>query len=256
MNFLKFRLARLCLGSLLGLLNLAVINPAHSASLDLTTGETFGDVEFPDANQANLSTDGLFDDDFDLGANSGDFNFSGNPAGIIGFASPNLEGFLGISADKLDLNGIAYEGSALKTTLSVSTRSQLSFDWDFLTNETFDTLLPNRGPFNDYGFFLIGQTVNKLADYQNTSQGSCFFDFDSCTGVTKKTFTLNPGTYTLAFGVIDIDDFAITSALSVSNVTLTPLPTEPVAVPEPNLLWGILFAGGLGGRLRRRGVTR
>jgi hypothetical protein len=233
-------------------LSLIAASPVWAINLNLTTWETFGDVEIPNANQANLSTDGLIDDDFDLGANTGDFNFSGNPAGIVGLGSPSLEEFLGISASQLDLNGIAYEGSAIKTTLTVSDRSELSFDWDFLTNETANSLLPNRGPFNDYSFFLVGQNVHKLADGKDTHQSLSCLGFDACTGVQKNTYILNPGQYTLAFGVVDIDDFAITSALSVSSVKLTPLPPAPTTVPEPSLLLGIWVVGGLGARQLRR----
>jgi hypothetical protein len=242
----EFNPTPICIGAAIASILFGPGIPVKAAELDFSTGwTTEGDVQIESPTQVNLSTDGLADDDSDLGVGNGEFNFSGIPAALVGFGG--LEDFLGIEASQLDLGGFAYEGSAIKTILTVSDRSQLSFDYNFLTNETSDVL--QQGPFNDYGFVLIGQEVKKLADYRDTNKGSCSFGFDACTGVQKKSYILNPGIYTLAFGVIDIDDFVITSALSVSNVTLTPLPQ--VSVPEPNLVFGIFAIGGLGLRLLR-----
>jgi Ca2+-binding RTX toxin-like protein len=196
--------------------------PVQAAEL---VWESSGDVEIIDPNNLQLSTDGLFDDDFDLGASNGDFNFSGNPATSVGFdlGFGKLEDFLGIDVTELDLDidDIAYEGSAIKTTLNLSSRTEVSFDWEFLTNETSDDL--SGRPFNDYGFFFLGQKITKLADWTNANQTTCDFGFDHCTETGNKTRTLDPGSYTLGFGVIDIDDFVVTSALRISSFTLTPI---------------------------------
>ncbi|WP_013334652.1 hypothetical protein [Gloeothece verrucosa] len=218
---------------------LGLDNRVLGAELNLLSGwEIAGDVQIESATRVNLSSDGLFDDDIDLAVQTGEFNFSGNAASVVGFGS--LETFLGIDVAQLNLEGVAYEGSAIKTNLSVNTRSELSFDWEFLTNETFE--LPLR-PFNDYGFVQIGQQVNKLTDYQNTQKSpNCSFGFVGCTGVKSLKYTLAAGQYTLAFGVIDVDDFAITSALKVSKINLTPNQEEPVTVPEPNLVFAIFTA--------------
>jgi hypothetical protein len=93
----------------------------------------------------NLSSDGLADDDPDLGADSGKFNFSSIPAALVGWGG--WEDFLGIEASQLDFGGFADEGSDIKTILTVSDRIQLSFDDDFLTNEISDVLPQDR--FND-----------------------------------------------------------------------------------------------------------
>jgi hypothetical protein len=211
-----------------------------SMATDLTWSHS-GDVEMIDSTNFQLSTDGLVDDDADLGAPHGEFNFSGNPANLVGFGG--LEDFLGIDTSQLDLDGIAYEGSAIKTSLNLTTRTKVSFDWEFFTNETEDTLAP-LSP-TDYGFFFIGQTVNKLADGNNTNQTTCNFSFDTCTGVQTTTYILDPGQYTLGFGVIDIDDFLLTSVLTISNFTLTTISQQPATLPEPNLIVGIFAITGL-----------
>ncbi|MBD2362419.1 PEP-CTERM sorting domain-containing protein [Anabaena minutissima FACHB-250] len=47
------------------------------------------------------------------------------------------------------------------------------------------------------------------------------------------------GTYTLGFGVVDVGDTTVNSALLVDNVKLTP-------VPEPTTMFGILMGMGFG----------
>jgi hypothetical protein len=227
---------------LAGILATFVTPSVQAADL---TWESSGDVEI-DGTTLRLSTNALPSDDDDLG----DFNFSGNPATSIGFdlGFGKLEDFLGIDVEKLDIDidETAYEGSAIKTTLNLSSSTELSFNWDFLTNETSDSL--SQEPFNDYGFFFIGDRITKLADWRNANQTSCDFLFNSCTGVQTRTFTLNPGNYNFGFGVIDIDDFVVTSALRISSFTLTPISQPPATVPEPNLILGLFATLGLGGR--------
>lgn len=210
-----------------------------------------GDVQVESLSQVNLSSDGLFDDDSDLGVSQGKFNFSGNAATIVGFGG--LEAFLSVDPAQLDVGGVAFEGSAIKTTLTVNQTSELIFDWDFLTNETSELVL--RGPYKDYGFVQIGQKVNKLADYQNTKKSAnCSFGFDACTGLKTAIYLLKPGQYFLAFGVIDVDDFAITSALKISNLSLTPSRDQPnpTDIPEPNLIGAILIVAPLATKLLQK----
>jgi hypothetical protein len=225
----------------------------EAATLDFTSGWTLaGDASITGSDLVNLSTDAIAGDDFDLGAGNGGFNFSGTPASLVGFGG--LETFLGIDASQLDLGGIAYEGSAIATVLSVGERSELSFDWEFQTNETADTLLPGRGPFADYGFFLLDGIIHGLADPSDTGSGNCARGFDGCTIRARRTLILSPGAYTLAFGTIDIADASITSALSVGGVTLTPSPRSPVTVPEPSsfLVYLVASVAGITGKIIRR----
>lgn len=225
--------------------------PALAANLDLTTWEKLGDVNVIDANEANLSTDGLFDDDFDLGAGNGDFNFSGDPAAIVGFGQ-SLESFLNIEASLLDVEGIAYEGSAIKTTVTVNQGDILKFDWQFFTNETSSLLAEGLHPFNDYGFILVNGEIQKLADFQQATTDSSLFNKETELGSFEYAFATG-GTYTIALGVIDVDDFSITSALSVKNVHVQ---TVPVSVPEPSTRMGLaamlVFGFGVKKSLRKK----
>jgi hypothetical protein len=221
------------------------ISPTQAASLNLSTWASFGDVKTETPFQADLSTDGSADDDFDLGVSAGTFNFSGTPAGTVGFASPTLDEFLGIDPSQLDVSGIAYEGSALKQVVTVEAGEVLSFDWNFLTNETSPLIDPNIGSLNDYAFFLVNDEVNVLADIDDAIVPSGFFVSE--TGNRSFQYRFNrAGSYTVAFGAVDVDDFTVTSALSVSNVTLTRR-TNPTTVPETTPVVGLLALAGLAG---------
>ena len=230
---------------------LILSTPAQAVNINFDNSwEKFGDVEVVNPSQANLSTDGLFDDDADLNANSGDFNYSGNPAGQVGFVSPDLTEFLGIDADALDMGGFAFEGSAIKRTFNVNAGDKLKFAWNFRTNETALATDPFRGSFVDYSFFLVNDQITKLADINNATVNSASI-FDQETGMQNYQYTFNnAGSYTVALGLVDIDDFAVTSALSVENVNVKP-------VPEPMTILGTGVALGFGflfkkGRSRRK----
>jgi hypothetical protein len=234
-----------CLLGVIGtsVLNLLTINSTQAASLNLNTWATWGDVKTETPFQADLSTDGIADDDFNLGESAGTFNFSSTPAGTVGFVSPSLDEFLGIDASLLDLGGIAYEGSALKQVVAVEAGEILSFEWNFLTNETSFSLDPNIGSLNDYAFFLVNDEVNVLADINDAIVPSSFFVSE--TGNRSFQYRFNrAGSYTIAFGAVDIDDFTVTSALSVSHVTLTPS-SDPTSVPETTPILGLLILAGL-----------
>ncbi|MBE9213001.1 PEP-CTERM sorting domain-containing protein [Plectonema cf. radiosum LEGE 06105] len=209
-------------------------NPAQALNLKFDNSwEKFGDVEVVNPTTANLSTDGLFDDDFDLGANNGDFNYSGNPAGTVGFGG--LEDFLGVDVSIFDIDGVAYEGSAIQKTINVKAGDKLKFAWNFSTNETSQVISQNvetfRGSFLDYGFFLVNGQITKLADINSTTTSSTN-NFDRQTGIQSYEYKFNnAGAYTIALGVIDINDFSMTSALSLNNISLET--SQSVSVPEP-----------------------
>jgi hypothetical protein len=220
---------------------------ASAADLQLTQWQTLGDVKIISADRAELSTDAKQDDDADLGVSAGKFNFSGNPAAAIGFGTPPLlEDFLGINASQLDIGGFAYEGSALKTTLTVRAGDVLTFQGQFFTNETAAAI----GPFNDYAFLLAEGKVIKLADVTEAIISSSFFASETIEKNYNYSFT-TAGTYTLAFGAIDLTDFPLTSALSIRNVRLIPT-TTPETVPESSPVGGIVLLGIFGVAARYR----
>lgn len=209
----------------------AIATPAHAVAIDFSSWQPFGDVTTPGAGEANLSTNALLDDDSP--ASDSLFNFSGTPASQA-TPSPDLQDFLGITDDALNIGGIAYEGSAIKNTVSVTAGDVFSFNYNFRTNETaFSPTL------NDFAFFLVNNEVFKLADINDASNPSTSFTRE--TGVNSYTYTFSaPGDYNLAFGVVDIDDYSITSALQVSNANIQPVPFEF----SPGL--GILALGAWG----------
>jgi hypothetical protein len=223
-------------------------SPTLAASLNLSTWATWGDVKTETPSQANLSTDGIADDDFDLGVSTGTFNFSGTPAGAVGFVSPSLDEFLGIAPSQLDVGGTAYQGSALKQVVSVEAEEVLSFDWNFFTNETSSLINPDISSLNDYAFFLVNDEVNVLADLDNATVSSNFFASETGNQTFQYRFN-RAGSYTIAFGAVDVDDFTVTSALSVSNVTLT-RPANPTTVPETTPVVGLFALASLAASLR------
>lgn len=130
-------------------------------------------------------------------------------------------------------NGKVEEGSAIKKTFTAKAGDVLTFDWNFMTNELESTLV---GSNNDFAFFTLNPLLSKLADTSSTFVTS-LTPFLNETGF--KTFSTKisaPGTYTLGFGVVNVDDPMFDSALAVDNVTLA-------SVPEPTSVLGVLAFG-------------
>ncbi|BAZ50328.1 hypothetical protein NIES4103_29440 [Nostoc sp. NIES-4103] len=232
---------------------LIISSPAQAADLDFNNGTSpwsaFGDVYVAKPKEVLLSTDAILDDDIQLGAISGQFNFSGQPAGEVGFVSPNLAEFLGIDASLLDINGFAYEGSAIKRTIDVKAGDSLIFQRNFLTNENSALVSGSfRGSLNDYSFFLVNDEIKKLADINDATQSLSNFivAFDKETEIQTFKHTFNQaGTYTIGFGVVDIDDFTVSSALSIQNVTFKSSSTGET-IPEPTTILGAFVSMGFG----------
>lgn len=125
--------------------------------------------------------------------------------------------------------------------------NQLTFDWNFLTDEN-----SRSSQFNDFAFaHLFDNTLLPVATaYVDTFAplvaGSP--NYVSETGWQSVTFSgLNSGSnYTLVFGVFDVSDRVVDSALIIDNVRL---------VPEPSSI-SLLALCGLAGFTRRRSVRR
>lgn len=220
---------------------LSSVNVLPAQANDITWS-SLGDVNLVDSQTFQLSTDGGLDDDIDLGVLSGTFNFSGSPAQDNSFGE--LEAFLELDDGALDIGGEAFEGSVIKTLIDVQSGDKLSFDWQFVTNETADELSGGRGLLNDYAFIVLDDQVTTLADVSNASLDSGFFDQE--TGLQPYNFQFSQaGSVSLALGVVDIDDFLVTSGLSVENLMITSSPNlQPV--PEPNHLFGLITILGFG----------
>lgn len=222
--------------------SLILSSPAKAFELNFNSSswEKYGDVGVVNPSKINLSTNGLLYDDFDLGANNGDFNFSKNPAGMVGFGG--LEDFLGVEVSKLDVGGFAYEGSAIKQTFNANAGDTLKFTWNFRTNETALATDPWRGSFLDYTFFSVNGKITKLADINNaTTVSPTIFHKETGTQIYEYTFN-KAGSYTISIGLLDIDDFAVTSALTVNNINLE----KVKAVPETITILGTFVVLGFG----------
>ena len=214
-------------------LTLGLTNSVKAVSLDLTTWDTLGDVSVVSNNQVLLSNDADLDDDLELGVASGTFNFSGTPA--VDNLFKDLEFFLGLNPG--DLSGVE-EGSVIQTKLSVKAGDKLSFDWNFMTNETSE-LLPTS--YNDHAFMIVNSQVIKLANVADSRSASSLFNSE--TGLQSYTYEfIEAGNYNIGFGVFDLDDIINSSALSVSNITLnTPANNQPI--PESSSVVGLLIFG-------------
>ncbi|MEW6493893.1 MAG: S8 family serine peptidase, partial [Cyanobacteriota bacterium] len=130
-----------------------------------------------------------------------------------------LESFLGLSTRALDGmgNGNAVQGSAIKLpTITVAAGTTLTFDWNFLTNET----TPGNF-FNDFAFVSING-LSELADTESSFALSPSA-FNKETGYAQFSYTFTTaGTYTIGLGVVDTGDTTIDSALLIDNFSLTP----------------------------------
>ncbi|HIK03605.1 MAG TPA: PEP-CTERM sorting domain-containing protein [Trichormus sp. M33_DOE_039] len=192
---------------------------------------------------------GSFEDGFNWWTTTGqttveDSSFGVEPADInyqavletlqdeTGINSSALEEFLELSSGDLTSLG-AVEGSAIKQTITVNAGDVLTFSWNFLTDD--DSGDQN---YNDFAFFSLSN-VNQLANTYDATILS-FSDLAQQTGYQSYSYNFTTaGTYTLGFGVVDVGDTTVNSALLVDNVKLTP-------VPEPTTMLGILMGMGFG----------
>lgn len=148
-----------------------------------------------------------------------------------------LEAALGLSAGTLDGlgNGNVTEGSALLLpTITVAAGTTLSFDWNFLTNESTPT------NFNDFAFVSIG-SVSELAD-TNSSFVLSPTSFSEETGYETFSYTFTTGgTYTIGLGVVDVGDSSVASGVLVDNFTLTPNGVQVVELNSGEAVTNVNF---------------
>jgi hypothetical protein len=161
------------------------------------------------------------------------------PAGASAPVSASaLEAFLGLAAGTLDALDAsdAVEGSAVKQTFTGTAGEDISFRYNLLTNE-------GTGDRQDLAFFVLlpasplvtGQSGARVLarpseavpiSPQNLSSG-----FTRETGYRTYTFILPAtGTFTLGFGVVDVDDAQGNSALLVDGITQSASPPRASAV--------------------------
>jgi hypothetical protein len=168
-----------------------------------------------------------FDDD-----NGPVLNLSGNDPLLAGVPG-GFEDFFGapLGAFDRDLLQQATEGSALGRQFTVQAGDRFHFDWSLATNDT----QPGFGL--DFAFVMINGERFDLGRASDASlSGAGGFDKSTAWTSFDHVFTQG-GTYTVAFGVVDVGDYVATTQLSLDNVTVS-------AVPEPGAL--ALMAVGLG----------
>ncbi len=153
---------------------------------------------------------------------------------------------LGTSLDVIPFPGIATQGSAIRQTFTANAGDILTFDWNFLTNET--ALFPS---LNDFSFVSISslQDLAGALDQRFQPVISPMTRFYQETGFQPFSFTIpTTGTYTLGIGVTDWRDTTKDSVLLVDNVQIA-------SVPEPTSALAVLGFGaflGVGSVLKRK----
>jgi len=217
--------------------------PSFAAQVNFSGWQFSGDVTTPGVGQANLSNNALLDDDSPQPDTL--FNFSGNPA-TEALQTPVLQNFLGVAENFLDRSGTAFEGSAIRNTIAAQAGDVFRFSYNFLTNETAQPV-----PFDDYALFFVrnadtNEVVNFNALAFPNAASNPSSPYNTQTGFLTNSFTFSaPGNYTLALGVVDVNDYNVSSALQIRDANLEP-------VPEPITIVGSLTALGFGVGLRRR----
>ncbi len=242
MNFLPKQVVAAALVALAGLASTqagaqvsgAISNPGFETGL--TDWTTAGDAStstasFSEGSQALwLSTEAVGDPD--------GLNASGTDPLAAG---AGLETALGLSDGALDTaNGWAAEGSLAGQTFTAQDGAVLRFSWNFSTAET-----STDAALADYAFVVLDGQFITLASVAQASGLGSVAGYQAETGWRTSWLALSgSGPHTLYFGVVDVGDFSVASALAVDGLA--------VAVPEPSGLALMLAGLGLLGALRRK----
>lgn len=201
--------------------------------------QTAGDVSEQD-NSGDLyialtTASPVFEDDFPLPA--GTFNLTGVAPVETGLA---LETLIGAAPGAFDHGDeFTYEGSAIWRTVNVNVGDILRFDWLLATNEVGVDARP------DYAFLSVDGDITRIASVADATSAP-ILDFPADTGIRSFEYMFTRGgAVQLAFGVVDVGDFGVTTALAIDNISIT-------AVPEPES-WALMLAGliGVAGAARR-----
>jgi hypothetical protein len=145
------------------------------------------------------------------------------------------------------------QGSGFKQTIIGNAGDVLTFDWNFLTNEPTPS-----GSFNDFAFWSLTseQGGALLADTFSAPFLTGTAGFNEQLGYRTTSYTLTTsGTFTLGFGVVDVGDTNVGSALLVDNITFAGI-ANPTPAPATLLIVGVsLGCTALGSLLRRARQT-
>lgn len=159
--------------------------------------------------------------------------------GLSSVSTSNLETFFNLNSGSLNGlgNGTPTEGSGIKQTVSGTAGQTVTFGVNFLTNEQTPT------SFNDFSFFSVfDDNVNDLSEIADTQSSfvSSNTIFSEETGYMMQSYTFPAdGIYTLGFGVVDVNDGMVDSAILVDTI------------PEPLTILGTFVVAGLLPRFKK-----
>lgn len=220
-------------------------------------------------------------DDF---GDAGTFNYSSNDQISADTGTPDLQNFFGLGANDLSIareNGsisglrTAKEGSGIQQDITITITQAdvdsgmnaftLSFNYAFLSNDGTDSLFGDQ----DFAFLSLYDTAGSpddiivLADsdqtlsdptnsnfvYQDTEYHTVNNQFSyTVSGLAADTYT-----YSLGFGVVDVDNIDRSSALMLDNLQIA----QDVPFKfSPGLGLVLVFIGILADRARRNCLKR
>lgn len=197
-------------------LSFAAISVVGMTLTPTTVGAAVLNGDFETGDFSNWTTTGQTTvEDFDFGVTPADGSYQAVLETLqdqTTVSGSDLESFLGLSSGSLTTSGVI-EGSAIKQTIVAQAGDVLSFSWNFLTDQ-----VPSDSTFNDFAFFTLSNTVSSLADTFTPTTIS-FSRLAQETGYQTYSYTIPvAGTYTLGFGIVDVGDSAVNSALLIDNV--------------------------------------
>lgn len=225
------------------------------------------DTAFPSGECYDTQNPDNFRQDDPTSDNNRTFNFSGfDQTDANGNNSPNnLQTFLGLGANSLNIERSGgtipgfrtpKEGSGITQTITVDEPFELSFEWNFVTNDgtheifgnqdfSFLTLYPEGSTLGDRTVEILGDSTGPISTPISSGQT----DFEKVGGyISYNSGVLEPGTYVVGLGVVDTDGTGISSGLLIDNFAIQEVPFDFSATAGLGLVAGFF---GLT-RLRRK----
>lgn len=215
----------------------------------LSGWQSYGDVLAAGGRVRTTTASTAYDDDALGAGNEGFMNESGTPA-VDFFDATSLAG---IPLTNFDIDGYAYEGSAIRQDFTAIAGDMLTvtFDWAFSSTDTVNP---------DFAFLAVNESVYKFVDtgsqYLSGNFLGTFVDAENVSwSWYQSSYTYQAssnGAVSLALGVIDIGDTQYTSQLRFDNIAVS-------AVPEPEsyalMLAGLGLVGGYVGRRQKKAAA-